>query len=214
MVFVVDWNSRRLFEDALEQMHQTRRAVFVDRLGWPLQVDGAGREIDEFDTPEAEYLLDIEPESGRLLGSLRLLRTDRPHLLSEHFTDLCEAEIPRGRAIREISRLVTAPDAPRERRMRIQHRLAGALLEYGLELGLSAYTLVTHTTWMPTLLCVGWSCRPLGLPQPRDGQLIGALMIEVTREGLAAQRSFGGRYPALSLRPTPTPIDATREDAL
>jgi len=208
MVFLVDGDTRRQFEHGLEQMHQTRREVFVDRLGWALEVDGAGREIDEFDTPDAEYLLDVEPATGRLLGSVRLLRTDRPHLLSEYFADLCEGPPPRGVLVREISRLVTATDLPRERSMRVRHRIASALMEYGLFLGLESYSLVTHMSWLPTLLCVGWTCHPLGLPQMRDGQSVGALSIEVSQAGLATLRGFGGRYPVLQLEPAPAPVCA------
>lgn len=205
MVILVDDTSRRRHANGVEQMHQTRREVFVERLGWALEVDEVGREIDAFDTSDAEYLLDID-DTGRVLGSARLLRTDRPHLLSEHFADLVEGPPPRGVLIREISRLVTAPGLPRERCMRVRHRLASALMEYGLYLGLESYTLVTHTSWLPTLLCVGWTCRPLGLPQMRDGQSIGALAIEVSPAGLAALRSFGGRYPVLELEQHPVPV--------
>ncbi len=201
MVFVIDKESRRLFEDAIEQMHQTRRMVFVERLGWKLKVDEAGREIDEFDTPDAEYMLDIEPDGGRLLGSLRLLRTDQPHLMSEHFADLCEVPIPRGEDIREVSRLVTAPDLSRERCMRVRHRLASALMEYGLLRRLRSYTFVTHTSWLPTLMSVGWTCQPLGLPQIRGRQSIGALAVQISEAGLATLRSFGGRHPVLTLTP-------------
>lgn len=208
MVFIVDRDTRRQFAYGVEQMHQMRRQVFVERLGWPLKVDESGREIDAFDTEDAEYLLDLEPESGRLLGAVRLLRTDRPHLLSECFSDLCEGPVPRGEGVREISRLATAPDLPRDRTMRVRHRIASALMEYGLHLGLGSYTFVTHTSWLPTLLCVGWTCHPLGLPKERDGLSIGALSIEVSEAGLSTLRGFGGRYPVLSLPNRALPIRA------
>ena len=211
MVFIVDSRSRRRFQDAIEQMHQTRRKVFVERLNWKLRVDEAGREIDEFDTADADYMMDIDPDSGCLLGSLRLLPTDRAHLLSVHFADLCETAIPRGEDVREISRLVTAPDLPRDRCMRVRHRLASALMEYGLMIGLRSYTLVTHTSWLPTLLCVGWTCRPLGLPADKDQQSIGAMAIEVSQAGLTAIRSFGGRYPVLSAPPRTLQPQAEKE---
>lgn len=213
MVFIVDGGSRRQFAYGVEQMHQMRRQVFVERLGWALKVDEAGREVDAFDTDDAEYLLDLEPDSGRLLGAVRLLRTDRPHLLSDHFSDLCEGPVPRGEGVREISRLATAPDLPRDRTMRVRHRIASALMEYGLHLRLSAFTFVTHTSWLPTLLCVGWTCHPLGLPQERDGLSVGALSIEVSEAGLSTLRGFGGRYPVLSLPNAPVPTLPAQEGA-
>jgi len=109
----------------------------------------------------------------------------------------------------EVSRFVTAPGLPRDRTLRVRHRLASALMEYGLEQELSAYTLVTHMSWLPTLLCVGWTCDPLGLPQPLGTDQVGAMRIEVSEAGLAALRSFGGRYPVITPHSSAEPVVAT-----
>ncbi len=213
MVYVVDHRARDDFALELEEMFQQRRTMFVERLRWPLRVDERGRERDEFDTQDAVYLLDRDRESGRLLGSLRLLRTDRPHLLSVHFPHLCEGVLPCGEDVLEVSRFVTAPGLPRDRTLRVRHRLASALMEHGLEEELSDYTLVTHMSWLPTLLSVGWSCAPLGLAQPLGAESIGAMRIEVSEAGLAALRSFGGRYPVITPHPSSEVLVAIRSAA-
>lgn len=51
-------------------MFQARKHQFVDRLGWDLKVTGKGFEIDQFDDPDAFYLIDIE--DGRHLASARI----------------------------------------------------------------------------------------------------------------------------------------------
>jgi len=205
MVYVVDHSAFDDFTPALDEMFHHRRSMFVERLGWPLRVDERGHERDEFDTRNALYFLDLDRDTGALLGSLRLLRTDAPHLLSVHFPHLCEAAAPAGEDVFEVSRFVTAQGLERERTMRVRHRLASALMEYGVDLDLSAYTLVTHLSWLPTLLCVGWTCRPLGLPHALGRESIGALTIEVSQQGLAELRRFGGRYPVIRNHHTEPP---------
>ena len=58
----------------------------------------------------AEYIILCDPRSERHLGSLRILRTDRPHILGDVFPMLCEGEVPVGPEIRELTRLCLSPD--------------------------------------------------------------------------------------------------------
>ena len=60
----------------LHNMHAERKRLFVDMLGWRLKVVG-DEERDEWDTPDAEYLVLEGDEPCEHLASLRLLRTDR-----------------------------------------------------------------------------------------------------------------------------------------
>ncbi len=83
---------------------------------------------------------------GSILGSLRLLPTDRAHLLNTLFPDLCQAHIPQGAHIREVSQIYLHPELRNQRR-RVMLQLASALVQYGLLTGISAYTTVMESIW-------------------------------------------------------------------
>src|SRR5690606_32287662 len=104
MVQVIDWQSRERFSDVVEQMHRLRKEVFIDFYKWGLS-HRDGLEIDQFDTPEALYLLDCDPKTGTLASSLRLLPTTGLHMMESLFPHLCANGYPRGDQVFEISRL-------------------------------------------------------------------------------------------------------------
>jgi acyl homoserine lactone synthase len=69
-----------------------RYRVFVERLGWHLQVfDGA--EQDQFDRPDTIYVV-AQDEQGNISGCARLLPTTQPYLLGEVFPQLLNGMAP------------------------------------------------------------------------------------------------------------------------
>jgi N-acyl-L-homoserine lactone synthetase len=163
-----------------EGMFRDRKRVFVDILGWPLPLAEAHREVDQFDTDRAVYLLALAPDDGRHLGSVRLLPSTSAHLLDEVFPDLCTGGVPRGPAIWEASRLCTSPDVGNARTVLAVHRrLALGMIEFALANGINAYTCVTESRHVAALLSTGWAVEPLSLPTVRDGTLIEALSIAI-----------------------------------
>jgi N-acyl-L-homoserine lactone synthetase len=185
------WNEDRTrFASPLAQMHGHRKQVFVDRLGWRLPVRDGQYEIDQFDGESAVYLLATDGQ-GRHEGSLRLLPTIGPHLLSEVFPDLCEGGVPRGPDIWEITRLCTAPDLADPRPVR-QALLLG-VVEFALLNGVRRYTCMTHVPYLNAVLAVGWDCMPLGLPREDAGVTVGAIVINITPETLTIVRERTGR---------------------
>ena len=111
MLQIITAKNRSKFDELCDSMYRDRKAVFIDRLGWGLKVCDGEREIDQFDTPDAVYV--IEAEAGRHLASLRLLPTIKPHLMSDVFPFLCDGEVPRGPDIWELTRLCVNPDLSR-----------------------------------------------------------------------------------------------------
>lgn len=98
MIDVVTWENKREFSDDLRAMHQLRKRVFSDRMGWevPIQDD---MEIDEFDQlPGTVYLL-YRGDDGLVHGCARLLPTTGPNMLRDVFPVLLDGD--------------TAPRAPR-----------------------------------------------------------------------------------------------------
>lgn len=172
--------SGRPGEDAvLRQMFEARKRVFVDLLGWDVPVLDGRFEIDQFDDRSAHYIV-VTDADGTHLGSARLLPTMRPHILGSLFPMLCEDTPPRGPAILEITRFCLDRRLRAAERRQVRDRLVSALVDHALATGIERYTGVAELAWLQQILAFGWSCRPLGLPQSIDGQLLGALAIDIT----------------------------------
>ena len=179
MIDLVLPENRFGFAAALMEMHHDRKQVFVDRLGWRLPAKGSWLEVDQFDDDYAIYLLARSPE-GRHRGSVRLLPSSRPHMLSSLFSHLCPGGVPDGDDCWEISRLVTAPaDAVGTTVLRVHRLLALALVEFAETNAIRRYTLVADAHRVPVLLSVGWPVVPLGLPTWVNGEQLQALQIDL-----------------------------------
>lgn len=189
MIDLVLPESRLGFAAALMEMHHDRKQVFVDRFGWRLPAKGSWLEVDQFDDDYAIYLLARSPE-GHHQGSVRLLPSSRPHMLSTLFSHLCPAGVPSGDDCWEISRLVTCPaDASGTSVLRVHRLLALALVEFAESNNIHRYTLVAEAHRVPALLSVGWPVTPLGLPNWVDGEQLQALQIDLSRGTLLEMRS-------------------------
>jgi N-acyl-L-homoserine lactone synthetase len=186
MVTVITDRERCAWRDVLDSMYRDRKRVFVDRLGWKLDVVDGQFEIDEFDTASAVYLV-VHDEAGRHQGSVRLLPTTRPHILGTVFPHLCAGAVPTGEDVWEITRLCTAPELAQARPVR--EAISLALTEFALLAGIRQYTLVTHLAYLSQLIAIGWACEPLGMPAADGGKMIGALAIDITPATLPLLRA-------------------------
>jgi len=199
MVDVVTVNNRRNFREPLEAMHRDRKKIFVDGLKWDIPVVDGQYEIDQFDTDDAIYLLALDAQRKRHMGSVRLLPSTGPHLLGSVFPYLCDKGVPVGDDIWEITRLCTAPAKDVEPRP-VRRQIATALCEFGLLYGINKYTCVAHVQWLSSLLAVGWECEPLGEPRQVGGEMIGAMSISITPATLQMFRNkTGSRMPVLQI---------------
>jgi acyl-homoserine lactone synthase len=105
------------------------------------------------------------------------------------FSHLCPAGVPGGDDVWEISRLVTNPsDASGTSVLKVHRLLALALVEFAVENGIRAYTLVAETSRVPALLAIGWPVVPLGLPTMVHGELVQALQINLQPDTLDRMR--------------------------
>src|SRR5690348_6100861 len=103
-VDVIFPDNRFDFAAPLMQMHRDRKRVFVDTLGWKLASACSWLEVDDFDDHRAIYLLARSAMTGDHEGSVRLLPTTGPHMLTALFQDLCAGPLPTGDDVWEISR--------------------------------------------------------------------------------------------------------------
>ncbi|MGK2286820.1 acyl-homoserine-lactone synthase [Pedomonas sp. V897] len=186
MVHVINWQGRARFADAVEQMHRLRKQVFIDFFKWSLTHQN-GLEIDQFDTPDAYYLFDQDPDTGAVISSLRLLPTTGPHMMDSLFSHLCAADWPRGPNVFEVSRLLYNPvlqTADEAVVLRARRRLALGILEFCTLWGINELVFVTHAKFLARLLSYDWDIRPLGLPTLEDGQQVAAMRLRLTANTL------------------------------
>jgi acyl homoserine lactone synthase len=93
-----------LSQNVVSKMASYRHRVFVDKLGWQLNCV-VGRELDQFDREDTVYVI-AEDDLGDVVGTARLLPTNRPYLLGEIFPQLMGgSSVPSSPLIWELSRL-------------------------------------------------------------------------------------------------------------
>ena len=204
--------SRGLAQPALRSaMLKDRKTVLIDQLGWDLQSPDGLHELDAYDGEDTLYLIVYQPETGRHLGSVRLLPSTGPHLLGDVFPHLCLGGVPVGPDVCEITRLVTTPGLARAEALQVRRQLSIALFEHALAAGITRYTMVTHMPWLPSLLSIGWDAEPLGLPHGEGNEAIAALQILVNETTLFRLReAWAMTQPMLSPIPAwPPQIDRT-----
>lgn len=190
MIRLINRDNSAAYPSLVRAMHADRKRVFVDMLGWGLDHDGQ-HERDAFDDAHAEYLVLTDRASGEHLASMRLLRTDRPHLMTEIFAHLCEQGVPAGPDIREITRFCVAPRGRASDRRLARNMLVRSMVEYALLTGIRSFTAACNMGFLSEVLSAGWRCRPLGLPEMMNGALVGALRIDIDGETL---RSLVGSW--------------------
>lgn len=177
-------------EQAMDSMFKDRKRVFVDLLRWDVPVQG-GYERDQFDDDAAEYVIICDPLTGDHQASMRILRTDRPHLLDTVFPMLCEGDVPQGPEYRELTRLCVSPRLRARDRLKARNRLFTTLVEYALLTGIKGYTGVSEMGVYSQVLALGWRCTPLGLPQAINGEVVAAVLAHIEPETINLFRTAG-----------------------
>lgn len=189
MIYIVSSENRRQFHHLLTEMHRQRKAVFIDKLKWRLH-ESAGLEIDAYDSQDATYLIEAGTPTSNISVSARLLPTDRPHLLSDQFADLCAEPPPKGPAVWEATRFCPAPDTPAgaPRRDMLGRMIAG-IMETALLFGVERVTYVADAALAPMARRVGWDVEALGPARGRGRGKIQAFVAEINAQGLRRVRT-------------------------
>ena len=169
MVIVLTGRDRRKNPDYFDQHFRLRHEVFVRRRGWALPCAN-GREIDQYDTDEAVYFLDLNQDNV-VRGSIRIAPSETCSLLADYFPHLVETGGPlRSPDIYECTRYIVMPDRKsRDDNRAAKTRVIGAMLEWCLQKRLSFLQTVIETKTLASYLELTPLTIPLGLSHPYGG---------------------------------------------
>jgi acyl homoserine lactone synthase len=116
----------------LFDMHRLRKRVFKDRLGWNVSVTPGGLEVDDFDLPEAVYLLAVS-DDGRVIGNWRLLPSTGPTMIRKVWPQFLDSiDMPRSPLVWEASRFAVSSSDEQSAKGMAQTNLATQELFCGL----------------------------------------------------------------------------------
>ena len=100
--------SSEINQNVMYGLAEYRYDIFVRKMGWPLNCP-EGFEQDEFDWPDTVYAIVLDADN-KICGCARLLPTNKPYLLSEHFVHLMgDASLPNHSQTWELSRFAISP---------------------------------------------------------------------------------------------------------
>ena len=138
-----------------------------------------GLEIDQFDIPEAYYLIH-RGDDGEVNGSTRLMTTDGPYLLGDVFPEMIKDQTPpRTNAIWESTRFCADNQtAPRQ----IAGILMAGMLEFALAMGIRNYVSVSDIRMETIIRRAGWATRRMGDVQSTGKEMSAAEWFEVSQQ--------------------------------
>ena len=187
-VVEVNWSTIHLFGDAWFQHHQLRKRVFIERCKWALP-ESNDCEFDEYDTPDATYLLWLN-DDGVVRGSVRLISTCRRYMARDLWPDMFTAAPPNNDLIWEATRFCCDHTIPEEERRLCCLELLEATQKFGLARGLDSYVGVMQVAMFRTCLARnGCTVSMLGPALQIEDRMTGASRIEVNAETLAKLRA-------------------------
>jgi acyl-homoserine lactone synthase len=149
----------------LAEMFRHRYQIFVCEKGWDLKSDN-GLELDDYDTNETLYLIEFDGSSN-IGASMRLNPTDRACMLQDHFADMCEREMPRGKDVWELTRGAVSADL---RKSGIYGRVICAMVEVALLWGAKKGIGIFSVEYLMRQMRFGLDAKPLGPTRTLDGE--------------------------------------------
>jgi len=214
VIYVVDSRNRENYARQIEEMYRIRHRIYVEGRGWSGLRKPDGREVDEFDTADAVYLLGLDAGGAVTAGS-RLVPTKKPHLMRDVFPHLVtNCQVPQNDRIYEWTRyFLTSEPAGRAARRRASGELLCAMFEYGLAAGLTHFSLVCDTFFLPMFREARWKITELGAPAAYAEGICIAVTFEVSEAVLDSTREVRGVCaPSLAFSMRPPPFYASQLD--
>lgn len=198
MIHVVTAVNRPAYQSELVDHFRIRHDIYVGERRWMQLARPDDLERDQFDNDDATYLLAID--RGQVVGGSRLVPTLKPHLMSDVFPHLVAGDLPRAADIVEWTR-VHVVRSRREGRNRgmVAGLVYCGVVEHCLQSGVSALVALVEMWWLPYFHEMGWTVRPLGLPELIEGEWSIAVLLPVSESVRDSTRAFFGiDRPALA----------------
>jgi len=164
MIDIITPKNKPFFKNELDEMHRMRYRVAIEEWGWNVPDIPHGYDKDQFDKEDTVYVLGYD-DRGKVKACGRIIRTDRPHLLSEVFPHQCEfAGVPKSENIYEFSRFIVDGDGltPRQKLL-LSLKISLAVTEYCYSQNASHLTFLAYKETY-TMGVALWKSRPLGAP--------------------------------------------------
>ena len=195
MIRLIQGHERSAHPREINGMHQLRRRVFHERMGWEVAVV-RDWEIDGFDAFDPLYVLSID-ERERVVGALRLLPTTGFTMINDVFSEL----LPGGQPIVSpliwessrfaVDREADVPIGPNGI-SRATAELGLGMNAVGMRLGLTnivtVYDALVHRI-LKRAKCAG---EPIGPPKRLGGTLSYAVLYEVSHATEVSARRESG----------------------
>lgn len=186
---------REMAEIDRQGMFRLRAEVFGTRLGWQVQVDADGFEIDPFDSLDRAHYI-IAQGDGHVDACWRLLPTNGPYMLRDVFPELLHGTpAPAAHDVWELSRFAVASDRVGQADSAGTHQIGFGELSVALMAestrfaranGIARYVTVTTTAIERMLKKQGVHVYRLGPPLRIGAVLTVACFIEIDRVTLQA----------------------------
>lgn len=194
------------YPSLFSQMYRQRYEIYVKRRRWDLQPLGE-LEKDQYDTPDANYLIVVD-DTNRILASLRLLKTTQPHIFGDLFADLAgEAGVPVGEQTLELTRFYVAPfGAGKELRQWLIGVLSAGMIEYCLENKIRYVSSVIDSFLLPLMHSMKWPVRQLGARKRYEQGIALGVKVDMTEQALRTtqlSKNVPDRVLSTSLMPVP-----------
>lgn len=169
MVIVMKGSEQSEKSAYFDELYRLRYEVFIKGRGWSLPSLN-GYEIDQYDDADAVYFIDLN-ESGFIQAGIRVTPTVKSSLMADYFPHLVEeGASPRGQGIHECTRYIVLPRRQTGEPSRVvKARIIGAMLEWGLEEGLSYLQTVIEAPTLSAYVEMTPQTMPLGLAHPYGG---------------------------------------------
>lgn len=166
MFYALDHDSLYHAEDLRMAMFTDRARQFVGRHDWPLALDEAGLEIDEFDNAATTYCI-VEKE-GRHQASLRLRPAQAGSMVARHFSQMWQKSGSRLEHGTEVTRFCAAPTLSADERLVAVSDLLLGLCRHCQQAAISSFFGVIFPSVARVIRQCGWAGEVLD--EMRDGR--------------------------------------------
>lgn len=195
---VVSERNRDLYEAHWESYLRIRHDIYVREKHWrPERADGC--EIDQFDTPDATYILGFE--EGEIVTGARLIPTTLPNLTSDIYPHMCEVRgVPKHANWADWTRTFVVRRKRSANRRGTLTQIFCAAMEYCVEQGIEYAGGIQETYFLPRLRMMGWRVAPMGMPCVVAGEWAVVAYIRCDEAALAGVRGMLGTERSLLVR--------------